>query len=334
MQQQPKLIALGLARLQLFENFFLRSLEEQISTNFLCVIRTDPDLDDLVRQPLLDILEKSSLSQYLLIASNDNPHSHYIDITQDLSANQVWSGSFKEAKTYLGTSEQILETRLDADDALSKLFVKTMQQEVSKQFDFEHSTWRIWCAGRHLEWQYQTAWKGHGDSGSIVSLQFVGCITAGLTTGYRSSGSQQVSFPFAKHQSLYGSVKECGRKNHSPRHNCLSFLQLAPSALRARTPTSAGMLNILWGNQSHKPDVKNKYAAGASKQKAYQEQLWAVVSPLFGFTPGKARQVHKYLEQNMQAIAEDNLRGQCTEGHSCKNTSQQLLQEILESPQA
>lgn len=114
----------------------------------------------------------------------------------------------------------------------------------------------------------------------------------------------------------------------------MSFLQLAPSALRARTPTSAGMLNILWGNHSHKPDVKNKYAAGASKQKAYQEQLWAVVSPLFGFTPDKARQVHKYLEQHMQAIAEDNLRGQCTEGHSCKNTSQQLLQEILESPQA
>lgn len=101
MQQQPKLIALGLARLQLFENFFLRSLEEQISTNFLCVIRTDPDLDDLVRQPLLAILEKSNLPQYLLIASNDNPHSHYLDITQDLSANQVWSGSWKEHKPIL-----------------------------------------------------------------------------------------------------------------------------------------------------------------------------------------------------------------------------------------
>jgi hypothetical protein len=284
------------------------------------------------------ILESSTLPRYLLIASNDNPPSQYHDLTTTSHANypndqMIWSGNWKDAQEYLqgNNSGRILETRLDADDGLHALFVETIQQDALSSFDFAKSTWRIWCAGRHVEWQYQTAWNEDNQygSGSLVTLHFLGCITAGLTTGYsRTSDKKTLTYPTTKHQSLYGSVPHCHHDHHQS--NCLSFLHLTPLALRARTPTSAGMLNILWGG-NYTSKMNKKYAQGASKQHSFQDQLWLVAEKLFGFSRETARDLHKYLEENMLAIATDNLKGQCTEGHSCKNSSQELLQAIVGS---
>jgi hypothetical protein len=345
MQRQPHLIDLALARLKLFEAFFLRSLEEQTSSNFLCLIRTDPNLDDRIRQLLIQVLENSNLapSYYLLIASNENPRSQYQSLLEDVKPVQVWSGSWVDAQEYIGRSAdavedddehyRILESRLDADDGLSRFFVETIQQEASDFFDFEPPTWRIWCAGRHVEWQFHTPWESStaiSDCGSIVTLQFVGCITAGLTTGYSSRGRN--TFPNTKHESLHVSVPDCGTSGSSTmQSNCLSFLQLTPTALRARTPTSAGMLNVLWHQKNHTSRMTKNYLAGASKQHIFQERLWLVVDQVFGFSQETAREVRQYLQHHMRAIAHDNLQGQCTEGHSCKNTSQELLQTIVES---
>ena len=117
------------------------------------------------------------------------------------------------------------------------------------------------------------------------------------------------------------------------------------------TITTAGMLNVLWNgesgnsgttvggnktakskNNSKDPKIYNnkKYVRGASKQKQYQSPLWEVTKLLFGFSKHTAIHVHKYLSNHMLGIASDNLAGQCTKDHSCKNSTQMLLQTIVD----
>jgi hypothetical protein len=333
MQQQPSLVGLGLARLKLFQATFLRSLEQQSSSNFLCLIRTDPELDPRILQRLVHILKNSTLSRYLLIASPDNPSFQYHDLTTNYTNDQmILSGNWNDAQEYLQRSKsgRFLESRLDADDGLHTLFVETIQQDAQDSFDFAKSTWRIWCAGRHLEWQYETAWNEDNQNGSLVTLKFGGCITAGLTTAYSgTSDIESLTFPTTDHQSLHRSVATCRRDG--PQSNCFSYLRLMPTALRARTPTSAGMLNVLWGNRTSTSKLNKQYTKGASKQHRVQDELWVVAEKLFGFSKETARDLHKYLEENMLEIATDNLKGQCTDNHSCKISSQELLQAIVDS---
>jgi hypothetical protein len=162
-----------------------------------------------------------------------------------------------------------------------------------------------------------------------------------------------------------------------PSTACLQFMTLAPTLLRARTPTSAGMWNVLVGATApvvpptpmtmmmnttatntttttlrnatttetfHNPTtttttdegataattaVDKTYHKGVLHQEALQDQLWIITKARFGLTQEAARNVHEYFAQHMQAIARENLMGQCTSGHSCKSSSRMILESIL-----
>jgi hypothetical protein len=118
-------------------------------------------------------------------------------------------------------------------------------------------------------------------------------------------------------------------------------VMLFDSALRARTTTSAGMRSVLWQDKSHAnttssttSDATNAYQTGAAKQEKFQGKLWPIVSLKFGFSRTKAQGVRRYLKDNVRGIAMDNLKGQCSHGHSCKNSTQQILQAIIEERQS
>ena len=381
MQQQPNLVELGLARLLLFKTVFLSTLEEQTSQNFIVVVRTDPQLDPVLRGAFMQILEQSSLplNRIIVLPSNGHPRisypntvshlmnihdttaksddqHHQIQFNYPNSHNQIlwkaatqsndhdtietipeiWFGNVTDALEYLIPSSSssfqssplsekddggdiidaswgIVETRLDADDGLSKLFVEELQHEAihdyfnnnggaatygnggddgngtrSKSFkqppqqnrsSLNHrsnntisssssDTWRIWCAGQHFEWQFDSPWKKaqrHEQkedkyTGSLVILKMNGCITAGLSTAYRLPVEGLPPLPMLGHQELYNRVPRCQKRTEiSPNStnnddggviNCLSILDLKPSALRARTITSGKFLFFFFGRAS------------------------------------------------------------------------------------
>mmetsp|Transcript_24029 Transcript_24029/g.56809 ORF Transcript_24029/g.56809 Transcript_24029/m.56809 type:complete len:215 (+) Transcript_24029:890-1534(+) len=112
-----------------------------------------------------------------------------------------------------------------------------------------------------------------------------------------------------------------------PSANCRSVLSLGLAAIRARTPTSAGMLNVVVNGTS----FNRNYLKGAHQQREIQHKLWYVSKRLFGgFSKKKARTIHTYFDSHIRDIASENLDGQCTHGHSCKNSSQILLRSIME----
>ncbi len=329
MQNQPDLLDLGLARLELFKEFTLQSLHLQSSRNFLWVIRTDPHLDAALRQSLLESL--SIVDNHLLIASNENPNVQSHDITS-VDPTIVWSGDLERAKRYLRqeTNAQtniILESRLDADDALHVDFVQHVQGVALAELPKEAAQWKIWCASHHIEWQYHSATDTiDTTSGVLLSMKDSVCVSAGLTIGY-TEGVRVHDLPPIKHQQLAKTLRSC--KKHKSK--CLAFINLFPTALRARTPTSAGMLNVLLGKRVK---VDGRYVKGAKKQETVQSQLWSVATPRFGFSPEQGSRLRAYLKEHLRSIAADNLRGQCSAGHSCKESSKVLLQAIVDHPEA
>jgi hypothetical protein len=39
--------------------------------------------------------------------------------------------------------------------------------------------------------------------------------------------------------------------------------------------------------------------------------------------------MNQYVSEHLKELAEDNLKGQCTQGHSCKGSSKEQLQKLL-----
>lgn len=352
MQNQPNLLHLGQARLRLFKHFFLRSLEEQSSPNFCCIIRTDPELHPTLKEQLVTLLQASNLT-YILIASNETPKSQY-QVLMDgntIRPSDVWSGSLPAVKRYLRLDDhnrdnnrnatlptnetqrqpsRMIETRLDADDGLHRYFVETIQAEAEEKYPFNPKSWHLWCVANHVEWQYQTIWKKNplptNDTGTLVALQVNYCVTPGLSIAYLGDDESLESLPSTMNHEKLMHTRMCKEKRQIT-DNCRSFLPMTMGAIRARTPTSAGMLNLVYNGTAN----DRKYIRGASKQKEIQGQLWWAARKFFNFTKKEATSINEYLNSNMKVIAEENLLGQCTKGHSCKNSSQILLKSIVEA---
>lgn len=341
MQNQPNLLYLGEARLHLLQHFFLHSLEEQSSKNFCCIIRTDPELHPSLREQLVEMLQASNIT-YILVASNDTPKSQYQDLAQgNIQPADVWSGSLEAIQQYLRLANttttsgdvmpsRIIETRLDADDGLHRYFVETIQAEADSNYRFEPRSWRLWCVANHVEWQYQTIWNEspsvpQNDTGTIVALQVNYCVTPGLSIAFLGDDQSLETMPSTMNHEKLMHTRMC-KQNKKVSSDCRSFVPMSMGALRARTPTSAGMLNLVYNGTS----MNRKYIRGASKQKDIQGQLWWAVRKFFGFTKSEASSINEYLNGHMKMIAEENLLGQCTKGHSCKNSSHILLKSIVE----
>jgi hypothetical protein len=221
------------------------------------------------------------------------------------------------------------------------------------------------------------------DLGALIVSRFWGCLSAGITLAYRLPPSTQplpslkeytgIELPsLQRHEKLAKTIPHCEdesdkpqQHHHSPSTNCLTIIKLHPSVVRARTPTSAGMLNIFWDwgsstggksdNNVHQVNSHNQqehvkgaaepgqtsesqvevtkiyrqYQKLALQQQPYQEKLWLLVPNVFGMTPTRIQNLRDYMTRNMAAIAKDNLMGQCSTGHSCKDSSQIMLRKIV-----
>ena len=385
MQNQPDLVELGLARLELLRTICLPTLIQQTSHNFLWIIRTDPNLHDDIQQPLFTLIQ-TTVQAYpslkaILVGSNNNPDGFRRPDILDISKDQIWTHNYQLLESYhqAAQSRIVLETRLDADDGLHRYFVQMIQQEATlylQQPQHTSNNWLIWCAATHLEWQYGIPWesKNNGEEekyyGSLLPGNADACITAGLTKGYGAAVLFE-DLPVANHEKVHRQVTHC--QQQPPQHpnsnddqmvlyqECLIvWKRLLPTAIRGRTPTSAGMKHVVVGSvgskkmvvssaattdsqeeeeeegdddvqkerQSSKDRNHNKKPKTPEELKQLQPIMWKAVQKHFRIQPDSVGQLRIYLTQHMASLTQDNLRGQCTPGHSCKQSSQELLQQL------
>lgn len=321
MQQQPHLVELGLARLEIFKTFCLPTIIHQTSQDFVWIIRTDPELNATLREPLLELL--LPYNNFVLIGSNDNPEGFRSIGLSDVTPANVWTDNYAvlERQYQQAQSRIVLESRLDADDGLHVLFVDYVQQQTATLLQ-EANSWMIWCAYSHLEWHSSSPFSKQEESsrGYFVGLKHSGCVTPGLTAAY-AVGAGRHLLPALNHRFLHVTVPSCSK---TQLHNCLKrFQELTPGAVRARTPTSAGMNNVIIGKFGQRSFYKP-----AEKQGDMQDKIWAGVHKVFTVESDAAIKTKEYLTQHLQLIAADNLVGQCTKGHSCKNSAKDLLKKL------
>ena len=329
MQYQPRLVELGKARLELFKTFCLPSMLHQTTQNFFWLIYTDPDLDEYLLEEMKKLL-KPYPHFYLVPSLIDKRAQGGKDILRKLKPEDFHIGDtdmlFANLKYVHWLA--VLESRFDADDALNIHFVEEIQRRGYDVFvkDKGGREWMFWCINQAVEWH----WVGPGNP---KSLQTYGalvfsrsysddnfCHTPGLTVGV-ARGSFTRTVAKAPHHLLYQMLEEedtnCGSTYHGT--DCVDFVtDFDQCALRSRTPTSASMANV------------NSLGFKTIKQAVEQSvERWTSIISNFALLPENTKNTNIYLMENMRPILEDALRGQCTEGHSCRDEARGALEELI-----
>lgn len=354
MQHQGSLLELGKARLALFEAFCFPSVLAQTNQNFIWIIRVDPSINEEIIGRMRQLVGESRRDNILILGSLRNPEGmgrdghdfdHFLGLE---STGKVFSGNITLARdafemSAARSSSVLLETRLDADDAIHKMFVDDIQKQAhqylvdNKSDEKFEQNWRIWCTNTNIEWHplnpypVMTNDDKKRDEGYLVmySDQNI-CTTPGLTYGYGfdTTRSSILGGRRLKHSDIEVTIEQCG---NGVEVNCVSHLELS---FRARTVTSSGMANIVTGNDNIDKNsnglMQKKDNKQLIRQLDQQEKLWQGVASLFSITKASARDARSLVIARVNLIAADNLRGQCTAGHSCKENGKMLLSAMIQ----
>jgi len=366
MQLQPDLLDLGEARLRLFETFCLPSMVHQTTNSFIWIIRTDPQLHIDLRKRMINLIKP--YGNILLVANNANPFGNFRNwnatSADEFQPENVWSGSLTLLMQYhaLAQTHVLIETRLDADDGLNVDFAKSVQDEAIRLAITEESSklsanefykgiteysqdkarnalpeadpkpprkgslvppnsLMFFCTSEHYEWHYD----GSDASGRLLSRLEDYCITPGLTIA-RSPTFHRV-FKHIDHTLIATAVEECRSPTET---NCIFWNRnLIPGAIRARTPTSAGMKYV--GIDLTNETMKEEQLGHVIKIEESAREKWSLLEDRVAIQRKDATIIKDYLLTHMREIALDNIRGQCTLDHSCKDIAMQRLLRLSES---
>jgi hypothetical protein len=238
----------------------------------------------------------------------------------------------------------ILETRLDADDGLPSPYLDYVQTSAMERLrshilieqgeddnekqpsNVKRARWYFWCMPHSANWYPTVSVEGFNPKSTLSKREEPGvliweynnvCLTPGLTIGL-SVGTKQSEVPSYPHHKL---LHQLDKNRINPKNFCgieqsnLPCIQVLDMvlALRARTPTSAGMSNAI---------IKERVKHSSGTQ-------WKAMMMKFGVERQRAVETNRYILENIEAILKDNLAGQCTKGHSCKKSSKEILTEMI-----
>lgn len=219
-----------------------------------------------------------------------------------------------------------IETRLDADDGLRVDYLEHIQNvtmAMKRNNDRKSAQIVYFCIDKHLEWHSSLA-----GGGRVLGTNKGICVTPGLTfaTMPREEPIRILRMP---HHKLASSVASCSsKKKYKSKGNTINTIPTClirltkfagPAAIRARTPTSAGMADI------EQPE------GGNNTFDKTQDETWKHIYSMFAISVEQVMKCQALLESQMAFIAEENLAGQCTKGHSCKGGSKAKLVAIIRS---
>jgi len=332
-----------------------------MTQNFLWIIKTDPDLDESIMHELQQLLEP--YPNFYLIGSNNNfgvgsKHGSWRDgqagdsiLNQgvDTNDNRIYSGDIRLLKLAHEYREDrvVIETRLDADDGLDKHYLSTIQNQAMKTLGPDvvgmggenDMKWKYWCASEHVEWFSGSTPFTNSEPGVLHKPHSSGeCITPGISLAM-AVGVEEEEVQRYSHQKLVNMIWREGNCGAKESKLCLEFLEKEGNfvngetqeevvisgilAIRARTPTSAGMKNI---------EMKSGSTTGEIHRvdESHSSLWWNALKLNFGLKQEEAESANSYIQGNLRDIAIDNIRGQGTEGHSSKISSKDKLQAMVD----
>ena len=341
MQHQPHLKALGWARFYLLRYICFPTMVAQTSQNFYWIMATDPELDADILQATIELLQP--YPNFYLVQDNQLGSPHFVggvDVDR-LTDDQFRTGNVPQLRNAMATRDAgpYLETRLDADDGLHHQYIEHIQLEASvmlnnnKADQHDRADWSFWCTRHEMEWH----WVGRAcaiskDAADFGALLPSGhgkeyCATAGLTFGlanaYAINATQVDGKPVAQrpHINIYDTLKkkevQCGEDLKGT--NCIHLVtRWKYSAIRARTPTSAGMKGVNRQKQDFMQEWDDQ-----------RNEMWSLMTNDFQIPREACYTAMQYIQNNLADIAQDALDGQCTSSHSCKHEAKDMLKKLM-----
>lgn len=326
---------------------------------FLWIIKVDPNLDEGILNELRAILEP--VRRFTLVVGSNTNYGIGIkpggwrggeagrDILNAYDGGRVYfpgnddGGAYHMIRRAHDAREDrvVLETRLDADDAVNVDYFASLQRtalrtlvdrDISSYNDSENeqsraARWLYWCPRTHIQWNPSSFDSTSDNPGTLQVLQMpYHCITPGLTLGF-AVGTREENVPRYTHDKLYWELtinhNISGARNataqaieSSDRHDCGLYpsSQCAVfvedprvSAFRSRALTSAGMNNI-----------ETRGAPSLATDDEYEEiaaTLWEhTIEDHFGINTKRVKEAADFLVANYLGTIKDNLRGQCSHG--------------------
>jgi len=262
--------------------------------------------------------------------ADDGLPLHYLEEIQD-SATEHLSDDPMEAYEWPPSSLNV-----DTNDRESEEYEEEEEEEDSPR-DHSHkgkARWMYWCVPHSISWHPTVLENGFDphislepdDPGRLILDTNKGnliCMTPGLTSGM-SVGIDDSEVPRYSHYEL---LKQLKRIKFKPENNCgvqkssKPCLQvLDEETVRSRTPTSAGMKNV-----------------GIKELEYTKEEIetqWKYMLDKFGVRRDRAVIANRHIHTNLVRILEDNLMGQCSHGHSCKDAARMKLMSMIEAAKA
>jgi len=225
-------------------------------------------------------------------------------------------------------SHIVLDTRIDADDALNKDFVRDVQRDASRHLH-QAGNYRAYCVMLHAEWHYVAFSTKHAMSDSTMQMGILKprnttyCVTSGLTSGYSPTiGREDTNFT-GNHMKATVEGRPCSETRETFCYvNVLSKSDnIDPMALRTRTPTSAGMKEV--GVYTEKSFDDATFRRG-------QVVCWNWVPPLFGLDIASLKSFRNFLRGTLQEVAHENA-ADCNMGKACQNAADLLKRGFIQA---
>jgi hypothetical protein len=377
MQRQPHLVNLGRARLELFRAFCLPSIAAQTSKEFLWILWVDPDLPPDLKAELLSLVSSAgsgtSAVNTVVVASNariDDGYFRNQRTTEEITERTIWHGNVDAVRAYQAASQNrtLLETGLDADDALARVFVEDIQRKaaalargISVLPRGPTTPWfQILCPRWSAEWQYYGPYESSKLGSLLLGMKNLYCYTPGLTRvsspGYdqfrkslpvQNSEDRDVSGLregwrfFVDHYFIKKVLPVCrdlrrdtSAKKRSAVTACYQYYSLRPSPtspvfLRPRTPTSASMKGMHVPGVNAPPDYITRRTRNETELKE-----WGSIVPRFGLTESTIVSSRTAMDRILDLVLKDAFDGLCTVGHSCLNKTKETLRMVLEAREA
>ena len=329
----------------------------------------------------------------------DSPRQHLDSV---VVSSSIMHGSKELLWDYYQASQTriLVETRLDADDALTGNFLETIQNEANTSISQTDKTdFRVWCADQYVDWRYYSPSEemefGGGGGGfrstisssriqqqqgqgqeeeSVVTTSssssssnsssgssslshkgflspeadFQGCVAAGLSMAFQTKASVD-QLPTKEHHRIREGLGSCDKVNQK----CVRGLGTGDNdqsllALRARTPTSTSMINVVASTSlldTTKLAVDNKGGNGGTDSSSdrdrdsnsgsnnnveeQQRYLWQITERDFAIGAQSVWALRDRFQQHLPDILLDAIAGLCKVGHSCRQSSKSMLTQLL-----
>mmetsp|Transcript_27363 Transcript_27363/g.75440 ORF Transcript_27363/g.75440 Transcript_27363/m.75440 type:complete len:1063 (+) Transcript_27363:49-3237(+) len=221
MERQAHLHDLAQARLKLFETFTLPSMMQQTTKQFLWIIWTDTSLNGAELERMIQLVARVPnavlMTRDSTAATAAGPSSDFrslVGIPESDVKRHLLEGNAKLLMDYYRASQSrlLVETRLDADDAVTRTFVESIQSHaartIGQQVDNEKRI-QVFCPEHHVEWRYYKPNDEENEDGWLIHFENKQiCINSGLSIAYHLSASQQQLQFFDTASQSYNNVQQ------------------------------------------------------------------------------------------------------------------------------